>query len=214
MLLERIMRLAGTSIPEQLEKPQGWIGRFITTRWLDRGNAALYQFCLQLMEARPEQEILEVGFGSGRSLGMLATTGARVCGVDFSPDMIRKATRINRAQVRAGRIRVELAGVSALPYPDSTFDSVLTTNTIYFWPDPARDSLELLRVLKPGARLFLGYRPKEILEKIPVLDNRFRLYTHDDVRSLFDRHGATTQIRERAEPTGFDSYCAIVQKAG
>ena len=213
MLLERLLRLAGTSIAEQLEKPQGWIGRYVTTRWLDRGNAALYNFCLQLMNAVPNQKILEVGFGSGRSLAMLEATGAMVYGVDFSPDMVRKARQFNRAAVRAGRLTVELAGVSELPYPDHTFDSILTTNTIYFWPDPAADAGELMRVLKPGAHLFIGYRPKEILEKIPVLDDRFRLYTHDDVKSLFRRHGATTQIKDRAEATGFDSYCAVVRKA-
>ena len=48
-----------------------------------------------------------------------------------------------------------------LPWPDRSFDKACAVHTIYFWPQPARDLAEIYRVLRPGGRLVLGYRPGE-----------------------------------------------------
>ncbi len=49
-----------------------------------------------------------------------------------------------------------LADAAALPFPEASFDVVLSVNTIYLWPDPARVLAEMNGVLKLDGRLVLG----------------------------------------------------------
>jgi SAM-dependent methyltransferase len=48
--------------------------------------------------------------------------------------------------------------VSALPFADGSFDKVCSVNTLYFWPDPARDLGEVYRVLAPEGRCYITFR--------------------------------------------------------
>jgi hypothetical protein len=60
--------------------------------------------------------------------------------------MIAHAGARNRTPLRSGRVELKVGSVSAIPYPDASFDKVCSINNIYFWPsrgadlrDPARD---------------------------------------------------------------------------
>jgi SAM-dependent methyltransferase len=65
--------------------------------------------------------------------------------------------------VRADRLDVRVADVHELPFPDATFDRVLTVNTVYFWPDLQAALAEIRRILRPGGRLVIGIRdPKQM----------------------------------------------------
>ena len=66
------------------------------------------------------------------------------------------ASRSYNAQlIRAGRVEIQKASVSQLPFPDDTFDVVTAIETQYYWPDLQRDMREVLRVLKPSGRLLV-----------------------------------------------------------
>jgi ubiquinone/menaquinone biosynthesis C-methylase UbiE len=215
MWFEAFFRLAGTSLPAQLEKPSGWIGRFLIAGWLDKGNAALNRFCFEQMRLQPTDRVLEVGFGSGRTLVNLARLVEFVAGVDFSPEMVASAKALNRRGLAAGRVDIRMAAVSALPFEDESFTKVYTANTIYFWPQPEHDVREIMRVLKPGGRLYVGFRPRHIMEQLPaqVIDHRFRPYSPEELTGLFRDAGyPNVQVESRAESESFDSYCAIITR--
>jgi ubiquinone/menaquinone biosynthesis C-methylase UbiE len=72
--------------------------------------------------------------------------------------MVRMAAKCNRSFVERGLVDLRRASAEKLPYPDSTFDKVLSVHTLYFWTDLALVLREVSRVLKPGGRLLLGYR--------------------------------------------------------
>ena len=213
-LIDLMLRFMGTSIPAQLEKPEGLIGRWLTMGWLETGNARLNEYCIGLMELKSTDRVLEIGFGPGDTLATMAKTAAHVAGADFSKEMCEEAISRNRRQIAEGKMQIRCASVDAMPYPDADFDKIFTANTIYFWPDPAASAREVLRVLQPGGALYIGYRPKSIMQKIPILDSRFQMFEHEDIEKLFRDAGATGEIRteHRAETTALDSYCAIVRK--
>ena len=48
-----------------------------------------------------------------------------------------------------------------LPYPDECFDAAFAVHVVYFWSDPVPELREILRTLRPGGRLLLGYRPRD-----------------------------------------------------
>ena len=59
----------------------------------------------------------------------------------------------NAALIERGRVEIRQASVSALPFPDDTFDLITAVETHFWWPDLAHDMREVWRVLKPGGRL-------------------------------------------------------------
>lgn len=63
------------------------------------------------------------------------------------------ARSANACWIAAGRVEIQQASVSHLPFPDGSFDVVTAVETHYYWPNLESDLREILRVLKPGGRL-------------------------------------------------------------
>ncbi len=117
---------------------------------------------LALLAAAPEDDILELGCGSGRLLFRLAARARRghVVGIDPSPLMVQHARHRNRSWIHAGRAEVSQGGSADLSaFPDGSFDHVLGVHVVCFWRQPLRDLAEVRRVLRPGGRLLLGFCP-------------------------------------------------------
>ncbi len=100
---------------------------------------------------------LDAGCGGGRYLIALSRLGVKkVCGIDISEDALAAAK--NRVYTRGLGVRVEIkqASVLEIPYPDATFDYVVSSGVIHHTPDPKKAFSELVRVLKPDGKLFLS----------------------------------------------------------
>lgn len=85
-------------------------------------------------------------------LAAIATHG-KVCGIDHSKEAVAAAMRTNRQWIDNGRVEVQQASVSRLPFPDDSFDMVTAVETHFWWTALATDLREVLRVLKPAGRL-------------------------------------------------------------
>jgi len=98
--------------------------------------------------------ILDVGVGTGLSLSDYARS-TRICGVDISEPMLRRA----QARVRAlGLANVETLAVmdaKNLAFADASFDAVVAQYVITAVPDPEATLDDFVRVLKPGGELIL-----------------------------------------------------------
>jgi SAM-dependent methyltransferase len=97
--------------------------------------------------------VLEVGCGPGRLSILLARRhGLRVTGLDLDPEMIELA-RANAARARDGDTPSFVVGnVSALSFPDESFDLVVTTLSMHHWTEASRGLSEIGRVLRPRGR--------------------------------------------------------------
>ena len=100
--------------------------------------------------------VLEVGSGPGRLSILLARRhGLRVTGLDLDPEMIELA-RTNAAGGRDGDTPSFVVGnVSALSFPDESFDLVVSTLSMHHWTDASRGLSEIGRVLQPRGRALL-----------------------------------------------------------
>jgi ubiquinone/menaquinone biosynthesis C-methylase UbiE len=97
--------------------------------------------------------ILEVGVGTGKNLP-LYPLGRDVTGIDFSPEMLKRA----RARVeKLGLANVTLIEMDAqkMAFPDHTFDTVVATCVFCSVPNPVKGFQEIKRVCKPGGQVLL-----------------------------------------------------------
>lgn len=107
-----------------------------------------------LAEARGD--VLEVGFGTGLNLPHYPAAVRTLTAIDSSPAMGRLA----RARIAVSGIPVEQRVLDGerLPFPDETFDTVVSTFTLCSIEDVGRALAEMRRVLKPDGRfLFLEH---------------------------------------------------------
>lgn len=95
--------------------------------------------------------MLDVGCGTGVLLSALARRrpGLELTGLDASPGMLRRArSRLGTAAA------LDLGDASALPYPDGSFDAVVSTSVLHSVPGPLEPVLsEWARVLAPGGQM-------------------------------------------------------------
>jgi demethylmenaquinone methyltransferase/2-methoxy-6-polyprenyl-1,4-benzoquinol methylase len=95
--------------------------------------------------------VLDVATGPGGvALQLASRTGARVTGVDVTPQMLHAAQANVAASPDAGRISLVLGRAEDLPFADATFEALTFTYLLRYVADPAATLRELVRVVKPG----------------------------------------------------------------
>ncbi|WP_052745775.1 class I SAM-dependent methyltransferase [Allosalinactinospora lopnorensis] len=109
-----------------------------------------------IADAAPDgAAVLDVGTGPGRLLAEIARrrTDLQLTGVDLSPDMITLAERNLRPY--GARVSARTGDVTDLPFPDASFELIVSSFSLHHWTEPESAVPELARVLTPGGRLYL-----------------------------------------------------------
>jgi ubiquinone/menaquinone biosynthesis C-methylase UbiE len=147
----------------------GWrydlMGWFVDT-FLFRGQwRKLRQKTVNLARLQPGEQVLDVGCGTGtlalEAARRVRTTG-RVVGIDPSQQQIDHAR--SKATRRKLPVDFQIGAIEQLPFPDQTFDVVLSTLMMHHLPTPLKRQglAEIARVLKPGGRLIIAdFIPKK-----------------------------------------------------
>jgi ubiquinone/menaquinone biosynthesis C-methylase UbiE len=142
-------------VMRQCRKPTSILGRLLA-RQMNATHRSLTQWGLSHVEIGPQDAILDVGCGGGRTIETLASaTSALVCGIDYSSASVAVARSRNSAAIAAGHVRVEEASVSTLPFANASFDLATAVETHYYWPNLSADVREVMRVLKPGGAFLI-----------------------------------------------------------
>lgn len=114
---------------------------------------------------QPGQHVLDLACGTGVVALTAHAVGARVRGLDLSPALLEEARR-NAAIADAG-IEFTEGDAENLPYPDASFDVVLSQFGHMFAPRPQMVVAEMLRVLKPGGRIaFSTWSPELVIGRL------------------------------------------------
>lgn len=106
-------------------------------------------------EIRRGSAILDVGCGAGFDMyvaSRLAGDQGRVCGIDLTDDMASLA-RNNLAKAGISNAEVKTADTEHIPYPDHSFDVVISNGVINLSPSKQTVFMEIYRVLKPAGTL-------------------------------------------------------------
>ena len=108
----------------------------------------------EAVDLRAGSTVLDVAAGNGNCSLAAARRWADVTSTDYVPALLADGRR--RAEAERLPIRFQEADAEALPFPDASFDVVLSSYGVMFTPNHARAASELLRVTRPGGKIGLA----------------------------------------------------------
>ena len=114
---------------------------------------------IELLNLKPTDRILEIGFGAGRGLALALqhSPQGHITGVDLSTTMLAAAARRNQAAYTAGQLSLLRADIVALPFQGQPFDKIVSVHTFYFWPQPHALFLQILPLLTAQGRCVITF---------------------------------------------------------
>jgi SAM-dependent methyltransferase len=121
---------------------------------------------------RAGQRVLDVACGTGVVAVTAARLGARVTGLDLTPELLERARE--NARIAGVDIEWHQGDVEKLPFADATYDMVLSQFGHIFAPRPDVAIAEMLRVLKPGGTIaFSSWPPELCIGRLFALSGRY-----------------------------------------
>ena len=123
-------------------------------------------------DLRPGWRVLDVATGSGNTALAAARRSCAVTGVDYIPALLERGRE--RAAAERLEVRFREGDAEELPFPDASFDAVLSTVGVMFAPDQERAASELLRVCATGGRIGLAnWTPEGFASELSGLFGRY-----------------------------------------
>lgn len=159
---------------------------------------------LAKLAARPEERVLEIGFGTGHCLVSLAKAvgpDGKVFGIDLSEEMLKRSRQLLEQEGLADRVELTCGDAAKLPYDDDSLDAIFSSFTLELFDTPELPKVlaEWKRVLKPGGRLVVVSLSKE--GKQGVVMKAYE-WTHKHFPNLMDCR--PIYVQRAIEAAGFD----------
>ena len=141
-------------------RPEGAFGS-LGGMIMARTNCKMAESVIGLLQIRPHERVLEVGFGPGVGIALLAKSASSgyVAGVDPSREMVAQARARNAAAIETGLVDLRQGSVERLPFSDDAFDAVMAVNSMQVWPDATAGLREVRRVMRTRGRIAPGFTP-------------------------------------------------------
>lgn len=126
------------------------------------GNYAVVGTTLQIvgedlceaLDLRAGSRVLDVAAGNGNATLAAARRWCDVTSTDYVASLLESGRA--RAQAEGHTIRFQEADAEKLPFPDASFDAVVSTFGVMFTPNQEQAAAELARVCKPGGQIGLA----------------------------------------------------------
>jgi ubiquinone/menaquinone biosynthesis C-methylase UbiE len=165
----------------------------------------------------PQPLVLDVGCGAGHVSRSVAPVSREVVAFDLTEAMLEQVTAL-MSEHGITNVRTQQGDVERLPFPDASFDLVLSRLSAHHWPDPTRAVAECLRVLRPGGALLISdiVAPEapaddSFLQTVEVLrdHSHVRDYRVSEWQELFATLGVSASVTATWEvPIDFQSWVA------
>jgi arsenite methyltransferase len=163
------------------------------------------------------EHVLDLGSGSGMDtfIATLKVGGSgKVTGVDMTDEQLEKAERLRTAH-NFGNVTFHKSYIEDLPFPDDSFDAVISNGVINLIPDKEKAFKEVCRVLKPGGRMVIAdiVTEKQLPENVTCNSTLWAACIggasqQDDYRNSIEKAGMEILAVRNNEPYSFISKSA------
>lgn len=192
-------------------KPQGTEGEQMLLR-MNESHSKVTEWALGFLHFGEQDQVLDIGCGGGATLKRMSRhiTAGHLTGVDYSEVSVKLSEEMNEEDIRSGKMEVLEASVEKLPFEEETFDKIVTVESFYFWPNPAENLKEVLRILKKGGVFLLVadiYQKEKMSTETLENIRRYQMFNPTEVefRELFEQAGfASVKIHTKG---GEDWIC-------
>jgi len=161
----------------------------------------------EALDVRSGQKVLDVAAGNGNASLAAARRWCDVVATDYVPALLERA----RERAAAERLAIEFreADAEALPFPNASFDAVVSTFGVMFTPDQDRAAAELIRVCRHGGKIglanwtpegFIGQVFKAIGKHLPPpagVKSPALWGTRARIAELFEPHAVSIKSSQR-----------------
>jgi ubiquinone/menaquinone biosynthesis C-methylase UbiE len=161
----------------------------------------------EALDLRAGQKVLDIAAGNGNVSLAAARRWCDVVATDYVPSLLERA----RERAAAERLDLEFreADAEALPFPDGSFDVVVSTFGVMFTPDQDRAAVEMVRVCKRGGKIglanwtpegFIGQLFKTIGKHVPPppgAKSPALWGTRGRITELFEPHATSVKSSQR-----------------
>ncbi len=176
-------------IGSQFGNPHGFVGR-ICCVIMNLINKAMYKRTVSLIDTKSDDKVLDIGYGNGYFLKYLYKKAkSDLYGIDISDDMVKQATKKNKAVAKQGKLHLQIGDCCDLRFEDNTFMAISSINTVYFWSDTLKGLSEIYRVLKSGGSFFNVVYTKEYLDSLEYNTKGFKKYKPEQLMALGKQAG-------------------------
>jgi len=140
-----------------------------------------------------DSRLLDVACGTGHIAIPAARSGVKVIGIDLATNLLEQAR--TRAAKEGLVVQFDEGDAEQLPYPDASFDTVVSMLGAMFAPRPDRVAAELTRVCRPGGRIIMvNWTPAGCMGQMLKLHEKFMPPTGIQSPTLW---GDEATVRER-----------------
>ncbi len=175
----------------------------------------------ELLRRQRPASVCDVACGPGHLALSFAGRASRIVGVDAAPNMLRQFEKL--AKAKGVPVEAVLAYAEAVPFPDDSFDAVVSRLAPHHFPDAAKAVKEMARLAKPGgcvAVIDLEGHENPIFDglnhEIEILHDPTHVRSHTAARwrGFFEAAGLTIEALESRQteiPTGLTvrRWCEI-----
>ena len=158
-------------------------------------------------DLRAGWHVLDVATGSGNAAIAAARLGCHAIGVDYVPSLLERGRE--RAAAEGLDVALLEGDAEALPFPDRSFDAVISVFGSMFAPDHEKAASELVRVTKPGGTIalaswtptgFIGELFRTVATHVPPpagVRSPMLWGTREHLESLFGTKVSSLEMTER-----------------
>jgi len=151
------------NILAQFKHPHGCLGQLAGYIMANRpSNIERNDWTLELLDLKPTDRVLEVGFGPGIAIEKTnqVINDGLIVGIDHSETMLHQAKKRNAAAIKQGKVELHLADVNSIPSYNQSFDKIYSANVVQFWNNPEMNFARLYDVLATGGKIATTYMPR------------------------------------------------------
>ena len=151
-------------LADQLACPRGFAGQWLAKSMdRDQTRRSRAEWAVELLELSQDDQVLEVGFGTGYSLELIARQiplGALV-GIDHSSLMVKRASERLAAYKADMPLALITAGIEDPPNLGQKFNRVLAVNSLMYWADKEKCLRQIRSLMQPDGRILIVHQPGE-----------------------------------------------------